>query len=257
MRSLQFITDRKNWKSNILMGAVCLLIPAIGQIVFSGYLFEVIEALQRDPDHVDYPDFDFNRFMEYLMRGIWPFLMSLVVGLIIAVPIMLVAFVIMGLGIAIGASTNTPALVVVAYLLTTVVAIVIGLLSVLVTFPAELQAGLGREFNLSRMWAFVKDFNKRVMKETLISVLFLFVMALVAEFVGFLMCCVGIPFTFAAVIMARHHLLFQLYMLHLERGGAPIIVAGSTSRSEELPKESSRYDERTESDEPDDRFRAE
>ena len=38
------------------------------------------EDLDRDPRLEEYPNFDFNRFIDYLTRGIWPFLMQLIVG---------------------------------------------------------------------------------------------------------------------------------------------------------------------------------
>jgi hypothetical protein len=114
-------------------------------------------------------------------------------------------------------------------LLLFVVILAVSILSVFVTLPAELQAGLGREFNLSRMVAFVKDFNKRVFKEMLVAVLFLVAVAVVAELAGLLLFCVGIYFTIAVVVMAQHHVQFQLYQLYLERGGTPIDRAGTES----------------------------
>ena len=246
--------DREKWKSNILMGGLCMLIPAIGPIVFSGYLFLVIESLKRDPDHKDYADFDFNRFQEYLMRGIWPFLMRLVLGLIIGMPLGLIAGVVMGVGGAVSAASESPVIFLLFYFLMFVIIMVVSIVSVLVTFPAELQAGLGREFNLPRMWAFVKDFNKRVFKEMVVSILFVMASAFVAEFAGILACCIGIYFTIAAVVMAQHHLLFQLYMLYLERGGSPIVPAENPSGSTQSSKDESHT---VEPPEPDDRFRSE
>jgi hypothetical protein len=228
LRSLQFITDRKYWLSNVLLGGVCMLVPVVGPIVFTGYLFEVIDALLRDPGHRDYPDFDFNRLGDYLSRGVWPFLMQLVLALIIGVPLGLIAAVLLGVGIGITARANSPVVMVVFQLLTFAVSLAAGILSALVTLPAELQAGLGREFDLSRVLAFVKDFNKRVFKEMLTAVLFVVAIAVVAAVVGLLLFCVGIYFTLAAVVMAQHHLQFQLYRLYLERGGAPI--AGGEAR---------------------------
>jgi hypothetical protein len=254
MRSLQFIMDRKNWMSNILLGGVCMLVPIVGPIVFSGYLFEVIDALNRDPGHKDYPDFDFNRLMEYLTRGIWPFLMQLVLSLTIGVPLGLVMGVLMAVGAAVAANNNFPAIMLVFQLLLFVVILAVAILSVFVTLPAELQAGLGREFNLPRMVAFVKDFNKRVFKEMLVAVLFLVAIAVVAELVGLLLFCVGIYFTIAVVVMAQHHLEFQLYQLYLERGGPPIVATESASRSAEPPVDARRSVGPTE---PDERFRAE
>src|SRR5713101_7324917 len=91
LRAYKFIFDSKNWFLNVLMGVVCGLIPIIGGIVYSGYLFEVIDALHEDPDHHDFPDFDFNRFMTYLMRGLWPFLAELIITTVLIIPMAVVA----------------------------------------------------------------------------------------------------------------------------------------------------------------------
>jgi hypothetical protein len=89
-------------------GGLSMLVP----IVFSSYLFEVIDALQRDPEHKDYPDFDSNRLMEYLTRGDWPFLMQLVLSFNIGLPLGLIMGVLMAVGIPLGAKSNSPAIVV-------------------------------------------------------------------------------------------------------------------------------------------------
>jgi uncharacterized membrane protein YedE/YeeE len=256
MRSVQFIMDRANWLTNILLCGVCHIIPIIGQIVVQGYLFEVIESLHRDPEHKEYPDFDFNRFMEYLTRGVWPFLMALVVGLVIGVPLGLFAGCGMAIAIGIASATKSPAVIVIFYFLMILFAIAVGLLSVVVTWPATLQAGLQREFNVSAVIEFTKDFNKRVFKEMLLSALFVFAIALVAEFVGLLACVFGVLFTMTAVIFAQHHLFFQLYELYLERGGAPLSLApGHPSRIQRDPDEPLYPDEDEGPDEPDDRIR--
>src|SRR5262249_48901595 len=136
-------------------------------------------------------------------------------------------------GAAIAGASKTPAIFVLFYVLSIVFALVAGAASVFLTLPAELQAGLGREFNFGRMWTFVKEFNKRVWKEILLSILFLFAIGFVAEIVGLLLFCVGIYFTMAAVVMAQHHLMFQMFMLYLERGGAPIVPAQTDSEAPE------------------------
>ena len=222
MRSVQFIMDRANWLTNILLGGVCLIIPIIGPIAMHGYMFEVIDALHNDPEHKEYPDFDFNRFMDYLTRGIWSFLMSLVIGLIIGVPLGIFCGCLMAVGIGIASSTKSPAVMLVFQLLMFLLAIAVIFLALLVSWPATLQAGLKREFDFPGMIQFVKDFNKLVIKEMLLSALFVFLVGIFALVVGGLTCGIGLMFTGAAASMAAYHILFQLYELYLERGGTPV-----------------------------------
>jgi hypothetical protein len=257
MRSVQFIFDRKNWMTNILLAGVSMLVPIVGPLVLSGYLFEVIDALRDDPEHQEYPDVDVNRLMDYLTRGVWPFLMQLVVGLIIGVPLGVVAMVFMFAGMAVAAATDKPALVLVCQLLMYLFVMVVALVSMFVTIPATLHAGLAREFNVGGMIAFVRDFNKRVFKELTLSVLFIMVAGFVAYIVGLLLFCIGIYFTIAAVVMAQYHLMFQLYELYLERGGTPVLSVAGPSHRRRPPRDEAHPDveELGEPAEPDERIR--
>src|SRR5215813_356252 len=80
MRAYHYIFENPNWGMNVLWGFLCLLstqlIPFLGQLVFLGYQFEVIESLCLTSG-TRYPDFDISRFGDYLGRSIWPFLMML------------------------------------------------------------------------------------------------------------------------------------------------------------------------------------
>src|SRR5437763_4264072 len=167
MRSLQFIQDRKNWMTNILWVGLCLLtttlIPFIGQIIMQGYLFFVIEALHSDPEHRDYPDFDLNRFTEYLSRGIWPFLVDLLCRAVIMAP--LIVLYLIGFFVVAAAAKNAPVIIVLFYLVFFVILIAMSVVLMLVVWPATLYAGLSRKFDLKAMAAFVKDFDKRVLQE--------------------------------------------------------------------------------------------
>src|SRR5947209_3942067 len=76
-------TSPSGWK-NLLQASVCMLIPVIGPLVLVGYLHDVLLARldTLDDDRLGYPDFDFSRLVDYLTRGVWPFLVSLVAGLV-------------------------------------------------------------------------------------------------------------------------------------------------------------------------------
>jgi hypothetical protein len=258
MRSVQFIFDRQNWMTNILLAGVCMLVPIAGPMVLSGYLFEVIDALRLNAERQEYPDFDANRLMDYLTRGDWPIVMQLVLSLIIGVPLGLIAAVLMIGGVAIAAATKTPAWVPVFQFAMFLLIMIVTLLTMFVTMPAELHAGLAREFNFGGMMTFVRDFNKRVFRELALSILFIMAAIFVAEFVGMLLFCVGIYFTLAAVVMSQYHLKFQLYELYLERGGTAVIPAKGAWRRPGPPSDSAYPDEPEEAvepDEPDERFR--
>ena len=82
LRSITFVFESKKWPMNILVGALAFspFLPLIGALVYIGYLFEMLEHMHRRGRDVPYLDFDFNRLMKYLIRGVYPFLVSLVIG---------------------------------------------------------------------------------------------------------------------------------------------------------------------------------
>ena len=91
--SYRFAFQSDNWQKNLLLTTVCVLIPVIGMMVLLGYLFEVIEFKHRQGDEKPYADFDFDRFVDYLKRGLWPFLCGLVIAAVLAPVFMVMYFV--------------------------------------------------------------------------------------------------------------------------------------------------------------------
>lgn len=224
MRSYKFVFENPKWPINILWLCLCalsgLVIPVIGQIIMVGYLFEIIEFMHRRGDDSRYPDFTLDRFAQYLMRGLWVFLVQLIVLL----PLILVLGVFYGALIAmlvvIKGEVGTAFLVLMAVFF--VVLLVAGILMALLTFPLGLRAGLGQDFMAAFSMAFIKDFVGKMWKEEVLVTLFLAVTAIPLGLIGLLMCLIGIYPVAALMQFAQAHLNYQLYELYLERGGMPI-----------------------------------
>jgi hypothetical protein len=222
MRGFQFIKDRPNWMQNVLLGAVCMLIPIIGQIVFVGYMFEVIDALHKDPEHKDYPDFDFNRFTEYLGRGIWPWLAEFLFGLIIAIPLTIIGAVIM---IGFFAIAREPWAILVGELLAFLVIIPLAVLLGVFVWGPEFHAGMTRQFQFGPMIEFGKAFFRLMKKEMMMTALFLVGATFVAMILVIVTCYIAAFFVGPVFMYAKHHWLFQMYELYLQRGGTPLSSA--------------------------------
>src|SRR5580658_5655365 len=93
MQAFRYVLDRPGGLMNLVLITVSQLIPVVGPIVLLGYRAEVSVALEHDPELRRHPKFDFGRFVEYLTRGVWPFLISLILSLPI-VPVLIGALVI-------------------------------------------------------------------------------------------------------------------------------------------------------------------
>jgi hypothetical protein len=224
LRAYKYLFDSPNWGLNLLFGSVCIFIPAIGGILLSGYGFEVLEAMHERKGDDKYPDFDFNRFVKYLLRGLWPFIWQLIIGL----PIGFLAggfyVVFMVIVAAVGGREPNPGAFVAGLICFFVVFFLLGFLVAIIQIPLILRAGLSQEFVFSGALEFLQDFLKRVWVETILSQLFIMGTGLVLVLVGELLCCLPAYPATVLVVMANFHLLYQLYELYLQRGGTPIPV---------------------------------
>ena len=231
--SYRFAFQSDNWQKNLLFASVCVLIPYVGMIVLWGYLFEITEFKHRHGDEEPHPDFDFNRFADYLKRGVWPFLVRLVLGLV-TVPLVLVLYV----GIFLVAIAEPPTSIVVMLAMATVVGL--GLLTIaltVVTIPIYFRAGFQQDFAAAFSLDYVKQFVRLTWRETILSSLFLAGSSFVLAVVGLLFCYVGVFPAMALIMFAQAHIEYQLYELYLRRGGseiplktpAPPVVSGGPS----------------------------
>src|SRR5262245_27051671 len=106
-RSYQFLFDSPNWFANLMLGLVCQMIPVVGPLVLLGYQYEMIEELHLSRGQ-RYPDFTFNRFMPYMIRGMWPFIVQMCVTMPLVFVLMALMFGTFGLAAAL-ASTQSAA----------------------------------------------------------------------------------------------------------------------------------------------------
>lgn len=228
LEAVRFIWTNPNWVVNLLLSSLCLfaasVIPILPQLVLMGYQCEVLEGLVLRPRGM-YPDFKMDRLADYLVRGLWPFVVALLLGLAI-VPIMLLVLAgpLIGLavlggaggeeGLSIGAMILLPLL----FLLVIAASLFFNVAMVPFLLRAALTQDIGGAFDL----AFAKDFVRRMWKETLIAGLFLTAVAFAAQIVGLLLFCVGIFLTFPVLHFAQVHLGAQLYRVYLARGGEKI-----------------------------------
>jgi hypothetical protein len=237
LRAYQFVFDSPNWTTNLLLGTVCQLIPVVGPFVLMGYLFEVVEALHRRGDDGRYPDFAFERFMPYLVRGLYVFLVILVVSL----PMILV-LIAGGIGMAAvgyleGGNGPGPVFLTAAVVFAVLAAVGMVFLT-LASVPLQLRAGLSQDFNDAFSLQFVRDFVRRVRWELVLSFLFLMATSWVAVLAGMLLCFIGLYPAVTLVSFAQHHLYYQLYELYLARGGEmiPIVLTEVGERGASAPR---------------------
>lgn len=219
-----FVFDSPKWAMNLLLGSVCTLIPVVGAIVLWGYQFEIIEALHRDPRRT-YPDFDFNYFVEYLKRGVWPFLVSLVVTMVPTVVLMILFYVMMiavGIGAGMAGQDAGAVIAIVGFLLVFAVMFAAGVFIGMICIPFVIRAGLAQDFAEAFNFDFVKSFLRKTWKEMILSMLFMMISSTLVGMLGIMLCIVGMYPAILLIMLAYAHIYYQLYQTYLARGGKPI-----------------------------------
>jgi hypothetical protein len=213
MRMITYVFDNPNWFMTLLLGGLCSIIPVIGPIVLQGYRYETVIALLTAGGG-GYQDFNFDRFGDYLMRGLWPFLVTL------ALSFALVPFYLVIIIAAVAGGEDAGWLIGLVQMAMLVIAPV----AMLVLQPMLLRSALTQDFVQAFQVEWVKDFLKRVWVELLLGILFLGVASMVLVPLGLVACCVGLIFVAPIVALVQANMLFQVYSLYLSRGGTPIPI---------------------------------
>jgi hypothetical protein len=231
MYAFRYVFENPKWMANMLAATICILVPIVGPIVLLGYGFEIVEALHRRKES-RYPDFDTNRLTEYLMRGVWPWLVQLVASLPISL-VVIFLYVCFIAGVALAPDKIRGIVVVVLILLFFLAVVLLAVAITVVLLPLTLRAGLTQDFGQAFSVVFMKDFIKRMWREMILVELFVFASGFVLGLAGMLLCFVGVYPAAALSQLANQHLVLQLYELYLQRGGTPIPLKPDSSGGED------------------------
>jgi hypothetical protein len=212
------------WMMNTLLAGLCVFIPFVGPIVIKGWLITGFWG-REDERCETFPDFDFNNFGKYLERGLWPFLVTLVSGLVLGVVLsVFIVPIVMLITLLIPTDNGTAGGCAAALLFTVMMVFYVVMVAalMLVLTPLTLRASMTQDFGESFNFAFVKKFIALTWKEIILSSLFLMAASVILVCVGVLALCIGMYFATVPVYFCWIHLHKQLYALYLSRGGEPI-----------------------------------
>jgi hypothetical protein len=226
-RAYQAVLMSGNWPLNIFWGTLAFfsssVVPLVGGMVWTGYLYECVEQLHHTRG-TEMPDFDVNRFGDYLTRGVFPFLVQLVIWIALGVCYFLLYPFMFAAALTIEGVGEEHALIVLAtggvlYLFT--VAAVI-LTPIILLAPLMLRLGLSQDLSVGFRLSWWGDFLRRMWLELVLSTMFVLTTGLIMTTLGCLLIIVGSYAAWAWVSLASAHLSWQLYDLYLARGGEPV-----------------------------------
>lgn len=233
MKYLESVTDffkAREWWKSLGLAAVCMLIPVVGPMVVLGWLLAGFWGRADDRPET-FPTFDFAKFGDYLTKGLWPVLVSLVAsipaGLVMMVPAVMFA-ISMAATAAAGEQGSVGLGGVFAMLVSLLAGAVALVFIAVVVKPLALRAALVQDFAKAFNFAFVKRFVGLVWLEMLLSFLVPFGVMVAAYVLAAMVICFGFLVFLAAMPLVHYawvHLDKQLYQLYLARGGEPVEIS--------------------------------
>jgi hypothetical protein len=231
-RAWRYQLDEVNWVVTLLWMTVALIVPLVGGIVALGYQGTVIEALAREGAGARAPRFDLEKLVDYLLRGLRMFVVSLLVSLILLPVIWLGSVVVLAvvLGTVHAIGPQSTAGVVAGCSLTAVfglLALALGVAVSVVMTPSIVRAALDRDFGGIFDLGWARDFLRRTGREEWNVHLFVIAINIGLFVVGLLALVIGVFPALAFGLLVQAHLYGQLYLLYLRRGGAPIPLAST------------------------------
>lgn len=223
LAAFKFLFSDENWQHNLLIGSVYTLIPVVGQLALLGWHCEIMQRIARkNPRPI--PKLEFSDLTHYLSRGITPFVMSLILSLPVSLIVMMIMFVGMFGGAAIVAATGEPAVMIPIYILAFVVTWVVSLGIGVLMVGAMTRAELSEEVGYSLAFGAIFSYAGKVFWKALIANFVYGLLMGPVVMLGYLMCFVGLYPALVIVGVGSTNLRSQLYQVYLARGGEPIKV---------------------------------
>jgi len=213
------------WGMNMLLGAVTMLIPVVGPLVLAGWQITCFWGREDIGDPAEFPPFDFQNFVKYLERGLWPFLVNLVASFVLVPLMMLLVFMpMMSVGIfdPHHGGHNSGLLVLAVFAAVFILYALLIMAFYFITTPLILRATLVQDFAPAFNLAFVKRFLSLMWQDLVVSMVFMFGVGIGLTVIGMLACYIGMFFTIPVSLFCWHHLQKQLYQVYLSRGGEPV-----------------------------------
>lgn len=225
---IKLIQSNPNWLTNAFMSGLCGLIPIVGQIVLMGYAYETAELLHRTNGKI-YWDFNFNRFGDYLTRGLGPFLIGLVFGILqfflnfgIQIGTTLLLAALAGQQQQQGGPTAMDGMAVAAILLSNLFSFGAQILLSFIYYPLQIRGGLANEVGQSFQFNFAFDFAGKLWMEIVLVALVSTLLGMGVVALAIVTCCIGLIPAIGFMSLMNGWFGFQLYRKYLSKGGRPI-----------------------------------
>lgn len=213
-----------NWLMNLVWMFVCemLAMVVIGNLLSMGYAMVVAESRLGGRDR-NWPDFDMNKFSDYLLRGLWPFLWNMIFSFVIMFVVMVPAFLTILLAGALADGDDPSVSSVIVAIVGGLGTFVLGITCSVAVLGTMLHSGLANDFMKGADIAWLGSFVSKMFWQVILAVISVMVIAIGITFVGALLLCVGLIVVGPLMRLLACDLFAQLHDIFVSRGGVPAV----------------------------------
>ena len=210
-----------NWAMNLLWMFVCELgaIVVIGRVVAFGYMAEVAEARSGGKSE-SWPDFVPERFNEYLMRGLWPFIWSVIWSIPMVLIVWVPGFLTISLANLLSQNGSQAPGAIVA-IVGGAACVFVMLCFALAMLASMVHSALGNDFMKGADLKWVWSYLSKVGSTTAVACFLYGLVGMAASVAGFMFFCVGIFLVSPLMSLLAADLFAQLHDIFVYRGGVP------------------------------------
>ncbi len=222
VQAIQAVVSSANWVGNLLWLSLAVLASSIfvGQIAIFGYGVELLERRAGRPENPS-EDIDSERIGDYITKGIWPFLVHMVVQLIVSIVVMIPIFIIMGGTMAVGSAIGGEEGMALSSIASLPLIVVISVLANVLTVPFLIRAMICQDFMKSLDLGWALGFVRLMFWEVVISGLIFGILGFAVVLAGLAVFCVGYIPAVGLLMGGAMNLCAQWYEIYLSRGGVP------------------------------------
>ena len=221
MRMLRAPFQSPNWVMNLVWMFVCQIagIIVVGSLVLLGYQAEVAEARSGGRSE-NWPDFNPDRFTDYLMRGLWPFLWSLIwtIPLMILIGIPVIATFVLSNVLMQGGNDVSGVIVIVTG---AIVSIGSYCFAMLVMVASIMHSALGNDFQKGADIGWIRSYVSKMGATTIWTGIVYILVGNIMGWLGMLCFCVGVLAVGPILNLMAADLLSQWHDIFVSRGGVP------------------------------------
>jgi hypothetical protein len=227
-KSFSFVFEDKKWIEKVLIGGILMLVPILGSILMLGYGVELVRNVRKhDPEPLPEWDEWGTKITEGLKLFILTFLWAL--------PLFILTFLLILPAAIMGNSDSGSAIASIFSLCFSCFAAIYAIIVWLATPGITIKFAETGNFSDGLKFGEILNFTKKNLGQIIIAIIVIWLVYMVAGFLGSLLCLVGLFFTMFWASLVQYHIIGQIG-LEAQKTERPLETLSAEAPAAELPE---------------------